>query len=161
MENHEDNHNDENSRLGDSFKVGTISGSGNIVGKNISVGSITINNQQLTNMPSEYAKSLQDFSKAINEQFAKHNVSQEQAQPIQKSLDELAKEVEEVKPDEKIDYVKQVTIEAKTGSLIQYVLNTLPEAAETAATFTPLAPFSKLIGKGLDKLIKAIQNKDG
>ena len=36
------------------------------------------------------------------------------------------------------------------------MLKVLPEAAETAATFTPLAPFSKLIGKGVKQLVDAI-----
>ena len=34
-----------------------------------------------------------------------------------------------------------------------------PEAAETAATFTPLAPFSKLIGKGVRQIVDAIAAK--
>ena len=67
-------------------------------------------------------------------------------------MEELAKEVQDVKPEkegeQEIDYAKQVNIEAKTVGVIQQVLNLLPEAAETAVTFTPLAPFSKLIGKG-------------
>jgi hypothetical protein len=39
------------------------------------------------------------------------------------------------------------------------VLTVLPEAAETAATFTPLAPFSKLIGKGVQGIVDAIKNR--
>ena len=38
---------------------------------------------------------------------------------------------------------------------IQKVLDVLPEAAETAATFTPLAPISKLIGKGVRQIVDA------
>jgi hypothetical protein len=78
-------------------------------------------------------------------------VPEEEVKAINNGMNELAKEVEDVKPttkDEEIDYVKQTQVETKTASLIQRVLTVLPEAAETAATFTPLAPFSKLIGKG-------------
>jgi invasion protein IalB len=57
---------------------------------------------------------------------------------------------------EQIDFVKQVQIEAKTASLVHKVLAVLPEASETAATFTPLAPFSKLIGKGMQQMVDAI-----
>jgi hypothetical protein len=39
------------------------------------------------------------------------------------------------------------------------VLKVLPEAAETAAIFTPLAPFSKLIGKGTQQIVDAIANR--
>jgi hypothetical protein len=66
---------------------------------------------------------------------------------------------EDISPgkEKEIDYVKQTNIEAKTGSLIQKVLNVLPQAAETAATFTPLAPFSKLIGKSVQEIVNAIR----
>ena len=44
--------------------------------------------------------------------------------------------------------MKQRQVESKTATLIQKVLTVLPEAVKTAATFTPLAPFSKIISKG-------------
>jgi hypothetical protein len=40
-----------------------------------------------------------------------------------------------------------------TSGLIQRVLKFLAQEVETAATFTPLAPFSKLIGKSVEHLI--------
>jgi hypothetical protein len=40
------------------------------------------------------------------------------------------------------------------------VLTVLPEAAETTATFTPLAPFSKLIGKEVKQIVDAIAKKN-
>ena len=55
-----------------------------------------------------------------------------------------------------MDYPNQVNIESKTVSVVQKILNVLPEAAETAATFTPLAPFSKLIGRGVEQIVDAI-----
>lgn len=71
----------------------------------------------------------------------------------------LANEVKDIKPgkEKEIDYVKQTVVESKTATLIQKVLNVLPQAAETAATFTPLAPFSKLIGKGIQGIVDAIK----
>ena len=78
-------------------------------------------------------------------------------------MNELAKEVEDIKPgkeeEQEIDYIKQTQVESKTASLIQKVLNVLPEAAETAATFTPLAPFSKIIGKGTQQIVDAIAKR--
>ena len=46
---------------------------------------------------------------------------------------------------EELDYVKQTNVESKTASVIQKVLDVLPQAAQTTATVTPLAPLSKLI----------------
>jgi hypothetical protein len=148
---------------GDVFGVG-FSGSGNIVGKNIVVGSGTINvsKQELANISdNEYKKALQNFSESINQQIKGFQIPEAQIKDINNSLNDLAKEVTDVKPgkEQEIDYAKQTQIESKTATVIQRVLNVLPQAAETAATFTPLAPLSKLIGKGVEQIVDAISNR--
>ncbi len=150
---------------GDVIGVG-FTGNSSIIGKNIAVGSgtIDISQEELAKIPvSEYAKALDDFSKSINEQLKGRQVPEEHIKEIKEGLDELAKEVQDVKPGEQeqgqIDYAKKISIESKTVSVIQRVLNVLPEAAETAATFTPLAPFSKLIGKGVREIVGMITNR--
>jgi zinc-ribbon domain len=142
--------------------IGTdFSGSGNIIGKNIVVGSGTINvsQQELAKIQDpEYARALKDFSENINQQLKGRQIPEEQVKSINTSLEELEKEVQDVKPgrEEQMDYPKQVNIESKTVSVIQKILNVLPEAAETGATFAPLAPFSKLIGRGVTQIVDAI-----
>lgn len=140
---------------------GIISGgSGNIAGKYIVVGSgtISVSEQQLARIQNnEYMQALKDFSENINKQLKDRQIPEEQIKSINQSMNELAKEVEDVKQEQKIDYVKQTKVEAKSASLIQKILNVLPQAAETAALFTPLAPFSKLIGKGTQEMVNAIQ----
>ncbi len=149
---------------GDVFGVG-FSGSGNIVGKNIVVGSGTINvsPQELEKIPvPEYAKALKDFSETINQQLKGRQIPEEQVKEINRRLSDLAKEVEDVRQgggDQEIDYEKQKNIEAKIGGIIQRVLNVLPQAAETAAMFTPLASFSKLIGRGVQEIVDAISKR--
>jgi zinc-ribbon domain len=151
---------------GDVFGVG-VSGSGNVIGKNVVVGSGTINvsQTQLQQIPNEYATALKEFSEEINNQLKGKQIPDEQIKSVNYSLEELAKEVQDVKPEneggeqEQLDYAKQVNIESKTVSVVQKVLNLLPEAAETAATFTPLAPFSKLIGKGVDQIVDALTKR--
>lgn len=143
---------------------GIISGgSGNIAGKNIVIGSgtINVNEQQLAKIPNEYAESLRAFSENINKQLQNRQIPEEQVRSINESMNELAKQIEDIKPgkEQEIDYEKQKNIEAKTGGVIQRVLNILPQAAETATTFTPLAPLSKLIGKGVQEIVNAIQNR--
>ena len=39
------------------------------------------------------------------------------------------------------------------------MLNVLPKTVETVSAFTPLAPFSKLIGEGVQQLVEAIQSE--
>jgi hypothetical protein len=147
---------------GDVYGVG-VSGSGNIIGKNVIVGSGTINvsQTQRQQIPTEYATALKEFSEEMNNQLKGKQVPEEQIKSVNNSLQELAKEVQNVKPEneEQIDYAKQVNIESKTVSVVQKVLNLLPETAETAATFTPLAPFSKLIGKGVKQIVDAIAKR--
>jgi zinc-ribbon domain len=142
--------------------IGTgVSGAGNIIGKNIVVGdgTINVNEQQLTQIQNnEYAESLKEFSETINSQLKGRQIPEEKVKSINQSINELAEEVKDVKlgKEEEVDYVKQTNVEAKTASVIQKVLDVLPQAAETTATFTPLAPFSKLIGKGVRGIVDAI-----
>lgn len=141
-------------------------GTGNIAGKNVVVGSGTINvsEQHLARIQNnEYAQSLRGFSETINKQVKDLQIPEEQIETINQSMSELAKEVKDIRPgkEHEIDYAKQIRIEAKTVSVIQRVLNVLPLAAETAATFTPLAPFSKLIGKGMQEIVNAIKERRG
>jgi NurA-like 5'-3' nuclease len=147
---------------GDVIGVG-VSGSGHIIGKNIVVGSGTINvsETELQKIPNEYAQALKEFSETINQQLKGKQILEEEVKSINNNMDQLAKEVEDVKPgkEDEVDYVKQTQVETKTASLIQRVLKVLPEAAETAATFTPLAPFSKLIGKGTQQMVDAIARR--
>jgi SMC interacting uncharacterized protein involved in chromosome segregation len=144
--------------------AGVIQGStGSIAGKYVVVGSGTINasEQQLAKIPNEYAQSLRTFSENINKQLQGRQIPQDQVESLKQSINNLAKELEDIKPgkEQEIDYEKQKNIEAKTGGLIQRVLNVLPQAAETAATFTPLSPISKLIGKGVQEIVNAIQRR--
>lgn len=131
-----------------------ITGNGNVVGEG---NVITINQQQLAKIPDEYAKSLQAFSEAVNAQLKKHNVSKEEAAPVQESINELAKEVEGIKREEKINIEKKEDIKSKLTKAAIRLLKILPEGAETLATFTPLAPFSKIIGKGVEEIVKEFQ----
>jgi hypothetical protein len=143
--------------------IGTgVSGAGNIIGKNIVVGDGTINvsEQRLTQIQNnEYAESLKQFSETINNQLKGRQVPEEKVKSINESINELAEEVKDVKPGKEVDYVKQTNVEAKTAGVIQKVLDVLPQAAETTATFTPLAPFSKLIGKGVQGIVDAIAKR--
>jgi hypothetical protein len=134
---------------GDVIGIG-VTGSGNVIGKNI-----VINKQQLENMPSEYAESLTKFI----EELKKYNISPEQAKPIQDTLNDFTNEVEGIKPEEKVSTVKQKNINSKFSIFAEKVLKALPKTVETVSAFTPLAPFSKLIGEGVQQLIQAIQSE--
>lgn len=139
---------------GDIFSNVHIQGNGIVVGSN---NIVSINQQQLAKIPDEYAKSLQAFSEAVNAQLKKHNISQEKTAPVQESINELVKEVESIKPEENIDIEKKEDIKDKIKKVAIRLLKILPEGAETIATLTPLAPFSKIIGKGVEEIVKEFQ----
>lgn len=126
-------------------------------------GTVNISQQELANIQDpEYAKALKDFSENINRQLKGRQIPEEQVKSINTSLEELAKEVQGVKPgrEEQIDYPIQLNIESKTVSIVQQILNVLPEAEEeTAATFRPLDPFSKLIGKRVAQIVEDIAKR--
>jgi hypothetical protein len=77
----------------------------------------------------------------------KFNIPPEQTKPIQDSLNDFTKEVEDMKPEEKVNTVKQKSLNSKFSIFAQKVLKILPKTVETIAAFTPLAPFSKIIGE--------------
>jgi hypothetical protein len=144
---------------GDVFGL-DVSGSGNVIGKNISLsGTINVNNEQLSKIPDEYAKALKDFSASINKQITNHNIYQSQLVPLQESINELAKETEGIKPDQEVVVVKKTELKTKFVNVAKNVLKVLPKTAETVAAFTPLAPFSRLIGEATQSVIEAIQKE--
>ncbi|MBF8265226.1 MAG: hypothetical protein HW384_1090 [Dehalococcoidia bacterium] len=135
------------------------SGSGNIVGKNVKItGNVTLSNQQLSKIPTEYAKSLESFTQTINQELEKRKVPAEKAAPVQEAVKELAKEMEDVRSDQ-VTTIKTKHLNTKVSALIDAVVKILPKTAETLTAFTPLAPFSKLIGEGVEQLAKALQKE--
>jgi len=142
---------------GDVFGI-DVKGTSNIITKEVT-GTININIRQLEKMPNEYAKSLQVFSENVSEQLKKHNIPPERVAPVQESINELAKEIEDVKPEVKVGIDKKISIEAKLKTVTARLLKLLPKTAETIATFTPLAPFSKLIGQSVEEIVNTIQKE--
>lgn len=144
---------------GDVIGVG-VSGSGNIIGKNIYIsGTVTISNQQLQNVSDEYANSLKSFSESLNRQLEANNVPPEKVKPIQESINELVKESEGIKTDQQVGIIKQSDLKSKFINVAKHVLTVLPKTTETVAAFTPLAPFSKLIGEATERLVEAVQKE--
>lgn len=137
-----------------------VSGQGNVVGKNITVsGSININSKELEKVPDRYAGSLKEFTENINKELTSNNIEPEKVQPVQESINELTKEIQELPPVEEIPTTKKKKIGAKLAAVAEGILKLLPKTAQTIAAFTPLAPFSELIGEGVEALVKGIQKE--
>ena len=126
---------------GDVLGVG-VSGSGNIIGKNM-----TVNQTIYNKLEPEFRNSVQDFLSLLNQYSGR--LTENQKTTLQQSVDALAKEAEGLKPDEVVtDEGKVDEIKSKQISLAEKIVEYVPQVAESIASVTPLAPFSKVIGKG-------------
>ena len=87
-------------------------------------------------------------------------LSEEQKKSISQSIGKLAKEYQSIKPDEEIkDEDKKDDVKSKLISLAEKVVNLMPDITESIASVTPLAPFSKAIGKGASYFGDLIKKK--
>jgi hypothetical protein len=143
---------------GDVVGVG-VKGSGNIIGKNISVGSVSVSDQQLQKIPKEYADGLKAFTDAINQQFKVNNVPTYKVAEVQKNVDDFSKELEGVQPSQQLGVIKKTTLKSKLVDIAKAALTVLPKTLQVASAFTPLAPFSGLIGEDTQVLVQAIQKE--
>ena len=75
---------------------------GGIRGGEAGSETVNVNQQELANIQDpEYAKALKDFSENINRQLKGRQIPKEQVKSINTSLEELAKEVQDVMPVER------------------------------------------------------------
>ena len=144
---------------GDVFGFG-FSGSANIIGKDISVGSVGIGDQQLQKIPQEYADSLKAFTDAINQQFKTNNVPSDKVAEVQRNVNEFSKELEGVKPGQDLGIIKKSNLKSKLINIAKAALTILPKTLPVVlSAFTPLQPFSQLIGEDTQVLVQAVQKE--
>ena len=117
--------------------------------------------QNITGIPEVFANSLEEFAEKVNVEFKRHEVPEPAVRDVERSVEELADEVKDVDPEkeEELGYARKAVVEGKLATIIDKTLNALPDTVEVIASFTPLAPFGKLIGKGIDKLVSAIRKE--
>jgi hypothetical protein len=135
-----------------------VSGTGSIVGKEIVIsGTINIGALGLEKIPSEYSKALKDFSENINQKCISNKIPKEEVKPIENELKEIAKDVEKLENIESVTPTEKRLLNGKFAVMVEKVLKVLPKAAEVVTTFTPLSPFSKIIGESVEKVVTEIQ----
>ncbi|HEX6294534.1 MAG TPA: hypothetical protein VFZ46_05215 [Nitrososphaeraceae archaeon] len=133
---------------------------GVIIGHNITTGDIIVElDQSIKQNPNnEYLKGLKELTEKLEKEYEKHQVSQEKRTEINQSIQDLEKEVKDLKPETKVDNLKpsqEKQIDAKTTTLIEKIVDALPATSETITNFTPLSPFSKLIRNGVQNIVDA------
>jgi hypothetical protein len=75
-------------------------------------------------------------------------------------LNTVAKELEDVKPDDELLSSKESYIGGKFSAALEGLMDISPQIAETVASCIPiLSPFSKPIGKGVETVVEKFRNR--
>ena len=143
---------------------GTIIGAGasGVIGQTVTVHSgVQVGEGTLREVPNEYAQSLKAFQEAINQQLQALAAPPAVVAPVQEAVQALAEEARAVQPDQPLGWKKKRGIGDALRRIAAGLLQVLPRTAETIAAMTPLAPFSKLIGEGLEKVVAEVRGEQG
>lgn len=153
--------------------VGKVEGTGNVVGIGNRVDSsshlqIGIPQEKINGLPDDLRTGMQDFLGRINKLLADHaektneNTLEVQAAQgeIEAMVDETKAAVDAAKPagsePPQIPIAQKMSIGMRFLNAAKGLLKVLPQTAETIAAFTPLAPFSKVIGQGVGEIVGSI-----
>jgi len=112
---------------------------------------ITIDNRYIQNMPEDFASSLERFAAILTEQLNKESNPAIIGAPIQAKINELAKETTTLK--EGINDGKKKSIRDKLHSFAKVLVKASPRIARAVIPFTPLAPFTDLIGESFESIV--------
>jgi hypothetical protein len=122
---------------------------------------ITIDNRYVKDIPKPYADSLQEFAALLNREFKKQEVPPAVGAPIQTKVNELSEEAMKLKGEgiegggRSIDENKKKGIHGKLKALATALAKASPSIARTIIGFTPLAPFSELIGDTFEEMVQS------
>jgi hypothetical protein len=130
-------------------------------------GDIAINANLLSTIDPQFKKAIVEFNNLVSSEIKQKGVSisQDQQKSIEEEVNKLAKEVKGIKADEeaKVDEDKKDSIRTRLHNIAEKIIDSVPSVAESLASFTPLAPFGKAIGKGVgyfsDLLKKKLLNR--
>jgi hypothetical protein len=111
----------------ENITVGNITGgTGIIIGKNITTGDVIIGIDQSIkqNPQNEYLQGLKQLTDELNKEYQKYNVPQEKRTEINKSIQDVEKEVKDLKPETKVEDIKEdKQKEIKTIIIWKIILN--------------------------------------
>jgi Geminivirus BL1 movement protein len=136
-----------------------VKGNSNITNVSVS-GDIKVEENIVSNLDPQFQDSITDFTKLVKKELEGKTVTAEQINSINTKINELAKEFEGIKAGEEIpDEDKKDDIKSKLRNLADAFLALTPDIAEAVAQVTPLAPFTKAIGKGAEYFSNLIRRK--
>lgn len=148
-----------------SVVVGKVAGTGNVVGAGNTVTSshqIAIPAQKIEALPRDLAQGMNAFLERVNALLAQS--PPQDTQPVQEVKQEIEAMVDETNaaigddksPEPAVPVAAKMSIGLRLVNAAKGILKLLPKTAETIAAFSPLAPFSKIIGQGVEELVGAV-----
>jgi hypothetical protein len=151
-----------NIRIGDirgSKVIGVgLSGSGNVVAEKVHVsGTLQVGADQLAAAPPPLADGIRAFLEEIAPVLASAGPPPEDVQTLQEGIDELTSEAADLDSNGEIPFKRKRNIGTALRSVALGLARVLPQAAQTVAAMTPLAPFAKLIGEGLESIVSEVR----
>jgi hypothetical protein len=135
---------------GDYVEQGTINKNVyNLQGDGIILGNNNEVTKSIQNIDPQFKESIIGLENLLKDKLKDIQITDEQKKELQKDVKKLTEEVKGVNPNEVLqDEDKIDEIKATQMSLAEKIVNFVPQAAESIAAATPLALFSKPIGKG-------------
>jgi hypothetical protein len=125
--------------------VYTVTGDRNVV----TIGDNNEVTMSIQDIDPQFKESLLAFQNLLNEKLKNTSITDKQKKSLLEDMKKLSEQVKDVNPNEVIqDEDKIDEIKATQISLAEKIVNFVPQVAESIASATPLAPFSKSIGKG-------------
>jgi len=128
----------------------------------VSTGSITVNKQYLEKMLPEFRESFDKLIDTINNELKQDgSITSDKLSDLQSSTNQLAKEVSEVNPNEKLTPSKGYGLMGALKNFGRAVVKASPKIAQAVIAMTPLAPLSSIVGESLEQVVKeAMKEKD-
>jgi len=161
-DNQNKNDNTTTSNGGNITVSGDISGSGCMVGSPADAVMVKLEQSIEQNPNNEYLKGLKELTEQLKKEYEKNNVPEWERTETNKSIQDLEKEVKDIKPETTVEDVKdekQKEIKTKTIILITGIFDALPQASQTIANLTPFSsPINKFIKSGVQNLVDAYKN---
>jgi hypothetical protein len=153
---------------GDVYGV-NVSGSGNVVGKNIAVGDtygsaiyrrISIEKRYLEKIPEEYARALIELSNIINNGIETGSIqlSLDAFQELNHHINGLAKEVISIdrNSEKNLDLSEKRRIESILLAVLENIVKSGSKREDSVQYGIVLSPFSSLIGKSVESVVKEL-----
>jgi hypothetical protein len=107
-----------------------------------------------------YQDAINKFTDKLDNIIKNENIPKQKVDTIRTNVSNLTKDVENIKPNEEVkDPAKKESIIKNLKDLASNIVALSPQIAETVASMTPLAPFSKSIGKATNYLSQLIQDR--